>query len=69
MILKTKNFYMANKDLSNLLQIVNYIKNNKTKAQLKADNLYDYVSKTFKFDNVCRYAADIIVKKMREMEQ
>ena len=69
MILKTKNFYMANKDLSNLIQIVNYIKNNKAKAQLKADNLYNYVSEKFKFDNVCKYAADIIVKKMRELEQ
>jgi len=69
MILKTKNFYMANKDLSNLIQIVNYIKNNKAKAQLKADNLYNYVSEKFKFDNVCKYAADIIVKKMREIEK
>lgn len=68
MILKTKNFYMANKDLSNLLQIVNYINNNRNKAQQKADNLFNYVSETFKFDNVCRYAADIIVKKMRELD-
>ena len=69
MILKTKNFYMVNKDLSNLLQIVNYINRNKDKAQQTADNLFNYVSETFKFDNVCKYAADIIVKKMREMEQ
>lgn len=67
MILKTKNFYMANKNLSNLLQIVNYINNNKKKAQLKADKLHEYVSETFKFDNVCKYAADIIVKKLNEL--
>ena len=58
---------MANKDLSNLLQIVSYINKNKDKAQQKADNLFNFVNDTFKFDNVCKYAADIIVKKMREL--
>jgi len=67
MILKTKNFYMTNKNLSNLLQIVNYINNNKKKAQIKADKLHEYVSETFKFDNVCKYAADIIIKKLNDL--
>ena len=68
-ILKTKNFYMANKDLSNLLQIVKHINNNRENAQLKADKLFKYVSETFKFDNVCKYTADIIVKKLNDLKQ
>ena len=69
MILKTKNFYMTNKDLSNLLPIINYINDNKEKAQIKADNLFKYVSETFRFDNICKYASDIIVKKMIALDK
>ena len=59
-------YYKVNNDLSNLIDIYDHLEIHQDEADFKKSKLLEFCKETFKYENVIEYAADLIVKNLKD---